>query len=235
MVLIKTVFIAFAAYCYVLFLVRVVGRKTMSQLTFFDFILGVTLGTLTANVVLGPDRISALLSLTVFSLLTVAVDYLHIKSFAMRKLLDSEPLVLIENGKIIDQNLRKTRLSLDELQMQLRQKNVFNIGDVEFAVIETNGKVSVLPRSQKQPLTPSDLGIPTAYKGLTRDIIIDGHIMYDNLYDAYLDESWLLDRLKEQGVRDVKNVVYAGLDTVGNLHVSEKYRQGEHEGKHGIE
>ena len=235
MIVEKTAFIAFAAYFYVLILVRLVGRKTMSQLTFFDFILGVTLGTLTANVVLGPDRIAALITLTIFGLLTIAVDYLHIKSFALRKALDSEPVVLIENGKIIDQNLIKTRFTLDELQMQLRQKNVFNIADVEFAVMETNGKVSVLPKSQKQPVTPSDLGIPTSYKGLTRDIVVDGSIMYDNLYDAYLDESWLLNRLNEQGVRDIKNVVYAGLDTAGNLYVSEKNRQREHEGKHGIE
>lgn len=235
MIVVKIAFIAFAAYFFVLIIVRLAGRKTMSQLTFFDFILGVTLGTLTANMVLGPDRIAALITLIVFALLTVIVDHLHIKSFALRKVLSSEPVVLIENGKIIDQNLKKTKFNLDELQMQLRQKNVFNIADVEFAVMETNGKVSVLSKSQKQPVTPSDLGISTTYKGLTRDIIIDGSIMYDNLYDAYLDESWLMDRLNEQGVRDINNVVYAGLDTTGNLYVSEKYRNEEHAGKHGIE
>jgi len=218
-----------------LILIRFVGRKTVSQMTFFDFIMGVSFGTITANIALGPNRSGAVAVLVIFVFLTIILDYLHIDSFKLRKMLDSEPIVIIENGKIIEENMRKARMPIEELNMQLREKNVFNISDVEFAVIEINGKLSVQPKSQKQPMTPSDLGLSTSYKGLTRDVIIDGNIMYENLHDADLDEDWLSNHLRQFSVTDVKDVFYAGLDTSGNLYVSQKRRNRETEGKHGIE
>ncbi len=231
----KIVFVSIFAYLFALILMRFVGRKAVSQMTFFDFIMGVSIGTITANIALGPNRFGAVVVLVIFVLLTIISDYLHIDSFKLRKLINSEPIVIIENGKIIEENLRRARLAIEELNMQLREKNVFNVSDVEFAVVEVNGKLSVLPKSQKQPLTPSDLGLSTSYKGLTRDIIIDGNVMSENLYDANLNPVWLSNNLKKQGISDVKEVFYAGLDTSGNLYVSQRRRNRETEGKHGIE
>ncbi|WP_418792088.1 DUF421 domain-containing protein [Phosphitispora sp. TUW77] len=204
-------------------------------MTFFDFILGVSIGTITATVAIGPNRIFAALTLVSFVVLTIILSYSNIESFPLRKLINSEPVVVIENGKIIDQNLRKTKLTLNDLNMQLRQKNIFNISDVEFAVIETNGKISVLPKSQKQPLTPSDIGLSTSYKGLMKDMVIDGKIMDENLDDAHLDKNWLTNELNKHGIYDVKDVFYAGLDTAGGLYISAKKDYQETEGQHGIE
>lgn len=231
----KTILAAIFAYIITLVLIRIVGRKTVSQMTFFDFILGVSIGTVTATVAIGPNRMSAGLTLVIFVAITIAMEYWQIESFPVRKLLNSEPVVVIENGRIIEQNLRKTKISLNGLNMQLRQKNVFNISDVEFAVLETDGKLSVLPKSQKQPLTPSDLGISTPYRGLTRDIIMDGVIMYENLRDARLDEGWLKDQLRKYGIEKVEDVFYAGLDTSGAIYISTKKTDSEKEGRHGIE
>jgi uncharacterized membrane protein YcaP (DUF421 family) len=153
----------------------------------------------------------------------------------LRKLTNSEPVVVIANGRIIEQNMRKIRCQTTQLMMLLREKNAFNIGDVEFAVFETDGKLSVLKKSQQQPLTPADMKIPTPYKGLNKDLIIDGNVMRENLASANINEEGLRDMLAAQGIRDVREVFYGGVDTSGNLYVSKKVKRKEKEGQYGIE
>lgn len=226
------------AYFLVLIVARAMGRKAISQMTFFDFVVAITLGSVTANLALGPRATTASSVTVLLTLGTLAVmtGYIHIKSFWGRKIANSEPIVVIENGKINDDNVRKARFTVNELTSLLREKNIFNVSDVEFALIETDGKLSVLPKSQKQPLTPSDMNIPTSYKGLTRDIIIDGKVLDENLKDAHLDEQWLMTQLNQQKINSVEDVFYAGLDTAGNLYVSLKQkREKEKHGQYGID
>ncbi|MGE5396255.1 MAG: YetF domain-containing protein [Chitinophagales bacterium] len=224
-VVLKTALFAVFGYVFSLFLVRLVGRKTISQMTLFDFILAVSLGTIAATIGLGPDRLSAVVTLIVFVAVTILIDYLHIRSIPLRKMIGSEPLTVIKNGLIMEENLKHARVTINHLNMMLREKGIFNISDVEFALMETDGKISVLPKSQKQPLTPSDLGMKTNYRGLTRDIILDGTVLFDNLYDVHLDENWLSSMLREQGIFSYNEVFYAGLDTDGTLYLAPKVRK----------
>ncbi len=228
---------AILAYILLLILSLVLGRKALSQMTFFDFIVGITIGTITASIALGTKYtpLGAAVALIIFGLATYIIDIIHIKSFKMRKLVNSEPIVLIKNGKIIEDNLKRVLFSLENLQMQLRKKNIFNIADVEFAVAETDGKLSVLKKSQKQPLTPSDLNLATDYKGLTIDVILDGEIMEENLKAKNLDEDWVTCELNKRGIKDIDDVFYAGLDTAGNLYVSLRNKKEEEEGEYGLE
>lgn len=226
-----------AAYLLLLLTTRFMGRKIISQMTFFDFAVGVTVGSVTANLALGsqPNSLIAATVLITLGILTIITGFAHIKSNWIRKTLNSEPVVMVQNGKIVEGNLDTTRLTLNELMMKLREKNVFNMNDVEFAILETDGKLSVLPKSQKQPLTPGDMGISTSYKGLTKDLIIDGNIMYENLADIKLDEEWLKGQLEKKDIKNVDEVFYAGLDTLGNLYVSTRSDEGEKHGEYGIE
>lgn len=225
------------AYLLLLTLTRIMGRKMISQLTFFDFVVGVIVGSVAANLSVSQQNpvLSGVTVLIVLALITIIIDFSNIKSMFSRKLTNSEPVTLVENGKIIDKNLEKTRLPLDNLMMLLREKNTFNIADVEFAIFETDGKLSVLKKSQKQPVTPSDLNIPTSYSGLTKDIIIDGKVMEENLKDVKLDNEWLMGKLRDNHFNSTQEVFYAGLDTSGNLYISSKNRIKEKEGQHGIE
>ncbi len=217
---------------------RLLERKAISQMTFFDFAVAITIGSVTANLAVGPPNtfyssIAALITLTALTFLT---GYLHIKSFRFRKLVESEPLIVINNGKIVDRNLSRVRITLQELSSLLREKNIFDYSDVEFAVMETDGKLSALKKSQKQPVTPSDLNIPTPYKGLTKDLIVDGNVMQENLKSVNLDQQWLMTQLNAQGIQDVNQVFYAGLDTSGNLYISPRTKNDREEhGKYGIE
>lgn len=225
------------AYLVLLALTRIMGRKMISQITFFDFVVGVIAGSVAANMSVNQDNpvVSGFTVLIVLTLANVSIDVLNIKSMFIRKITDSEPIVVIENGKLIAENLKRERVTLDGLMMLLREKNAFNIADVEFAIFEADGKLSVLKKSQKQPLTPSDMNIPTPYIGLTKDIIIDGKILEENLADAKLTREWLIGKLKERNFKSVEEVFYAGLDTLGGLYTSSSNRKQEKEGQHGIE
>lgn len=236
-IIFPTILRTIAAFFIALILARLTGRKLIAQMTFFDYVIAVTLGSTTANLAIGPLHKSVISTVVLVTLAALAVlsGFLHIKSFWVRKYLNSEPLMVIANGKIVEENLRRARITLDEMLMMLRQKGIFNLSDAEFAMVEIDGKMSVLPKSEKQPVTPADMGIATTYRGLSKDLIIDGKIMRENLEDAKLDEDWLLESLRKYGAGDAKEVFYAGLDTAGNLFVSLKNKHKEKSGKYGIE
>lgn len=225
-------------YILALFLTRVMGRKLISQMTSFDFVVGVTLGTIIASSILSPGSspLSATLALIEISILSVITGFLHIKSIRIRKIVNSEPVTLVQNGIIVEENMKKIMLTIDELMMKLREKNTFNLADVEFAIMETDGQLSVLPKSNKQPLTPFHMNIQTQAAGLTKDIIMDGNIMEENLSDAGYDKMWLISQLKSQNIEAASEVFYAGLDGSKKLYISKKgIKKDESHGKYGIE
>jgi uncharacterized membrane protein YcaP (DUF421 family) len=225
------------AYLILMTAVRAMGRKTISQMTFFNFGIAVTMGSVTANLALGPKATpyTAAAVLIVLALLSILTAYVHIKNSKANKIINSEPVVVIDNGRIVDRNLSRIRMTLNELSALLREKNIFSMADVEFAIMETDGQLSVLPKAQKMPLTPSDMNIQTTYKGLTKDLIMDGAVMTENLKSANKDENWLKNELGKQGITDVNRVFYAGLDSSGGLYVSLRKEAKEGHGQYGIE
>jgi Predicted membrane protein len=125
----------------------------------------------------------------------------------------------------MENELHKEMYTLNDLLEQLRIKNVTNISDVEYAILETNGQLSVLPKSQKRPLNPEDMSLTTKYEGLALDMIVDGRIIKNNLEKANLDENWLKTELAKLGIQRIEDVFFASLDTDGNLYYQEKIKQ----------
>lgn len=222
-VVIRTIF----TYIILLILGRIIGRKLISRITFFDFIVGITLGSIAVRIALGSEEspLLAAISAVVVTILVVITDYLDIGSINFRKLVDGEPIILISHGKLLDYNFKKAKITIDKLMMQLREKDIFNIDDVELAIIESDGELTVLQKVNKQPITTGDLNISTNYTGLTSDIIIDGKIMYDNLKSTNHDEKWVKDQLKIHNINDVEEVFYAGLNAAGTLYISTKTKK----------
>jgi uncharacterized membrane protein YcaP (DUF421 family) len=236
--IINTIVRTSTVYVLAILLARLMGRKLISQMTFFDFVVGVSMGSLSANAMIGSSRslLSSVTSLVVISLLAIGTSYLHIKSFKARKLIDSEPVTLVENGVIVEENIKRIRMTINELTMKLREKNAFNLADVEFAIMEMDGQLSVLPKADKKPLTPFHINLQTTSTGLTKDIIIDGNLMKENLKGTGLNEQWLNSQLKRQKVNSISEVFYAGIDNNKNLYISKKNASNkEGHGKYGIE
>lgn len=212
------------AFVVLLILIRLTGKQQMSELTFFDYVVGITIGSIAAtlSVQVNQNTTATLAGMAIWGLLPILLAYVSLKSVWFRKVVEGEATVVIENGKIMEQNLARIRLSIDDLLSSLRSKQVFNIADVEFALYEANGKLSVQLKSQKRPLTPADINLPTGYEGLPTTLIDDGVVLLDALRSLRLSQAWLRYQLEKEGITDFAMVALAQLDTSGNLYVDLK-------------
>jgi uncharacterized membrane protein YcaP (DUF421 family) len=212
------------AFFAILLVTRILDKEQMGELTFYEYVTGITIGSLAADVatitIISPWVI--LTALVMFAALTFLMGYVSLKSRVARKLLEGEPTIVLQNGKILAKNMARCRYNIDDLLLQLRTQGVFNVADVEFAVLESNGQLSVLRKSYKQPVTREDLKIPSSYEGLSSEMIVDGEIVYQNLQQNNLDEAWLIQELERLGIHSPREIMLASLDTGGNLYVDKK-------------
>lgn len=225
-------------YVLALILSKLIGVKIISQMNFFDFIVGVSLGSMIAKIIINKDHVvfSGIVALITFALLTISTSYLNLKSYSARRIINAKTLILVENGRIIDKNLKRLRITINELMMKLREKDVFNLEDVQFAIMESNGQLSVLIKANKKPITPYDMDLKVKKSSLVNDIIIDGKILDKNLKIAGIDEKWLQSELKKKSINNIEEIFYAGVDENKKLIISKKYTDDFNpENKFGIE
>lgn len=197
------------------------GKKQISQLTFFDYCVGITIGSIAATMSVDQNlkALNCLMSLFVWGLFPILLSYLGMKSNAFSNLTDGKPTILIENGEILDKNMRKSLMNLNELMLLLREKNVFKISEVEMAVLETNRKLSILLKTDKQPVTASMLNIPVIREHGPNILIMDGKVMKRSMEKLGFTVEWLQEEIKKQGAQHVSDVFLAQLDSTGQLYI----------------
>ncbi len=205
---------------------RLMGKKQIGQLQPYELVIVIMLSALAAIPMedTGIPLFSGLFPIITLLLAEVALSYISLKSERARGIICGTPSVLIENGKIVEQELSRIRYNINDLLEQLRAKNMPNIADVEFAILETSGQLSVIPKSQKRPLVPADLKVETSYEGLPTTLVIDGHVLRQNLQKMNLSIGWLKSELKKFGVEHFKEVLFASLDSNGKLFYQLKSR-----------
>ncbi len=219
-VLIRTVIL----YGLVVVAMRIMGKRQIGQLQPFELVVTIMLSELAAIPMENPgipliNGITPILTLIVAQ---VILSFISLKSDRARAVICGKPSVLVENGRIMEPELERLRYNLSDLMEQLRAKNVPNISDVEFAILETSGQLSVIPKSQKRPVIPEDMNLPTEYEGLPYTLIMDGHIIHKNLHKLNLDIPWLKQQLKNVGIASPAQVLLASLDTGGKLFYQKK-------------
>ncbi|MGI6553361.1 MAG: DUF421 domain-containing protein [Clostridia bacterium] len=221
--LIRTVIL----YLLVVLVIRLMGKRQIGELQPFELVIAIMISELAAIPMqdTGIPLLAGVLPIITLLIIQLSFSYLSLKSDLARKILCGTPSVLIENGRIMEKELNRLRYNINDLLEQLREKNFPNIADVEFAILETSGKLSVIPKSQLRPLTPSDLELSTQYEGLPLTLISDGKVNYKNLEECQLDLDWLKKKLQEQNIKNIKHVLFATLDTNGQLWIQmkEKY------------
>lgn len=224
-ILISTIVKGIFIYVLALVLSKSIGVKIISQMNFFDFVMGVSMGSMIAKIIIDKDHVvfSGIVALIIFTLLTVATSYLNLKSYAARKLINAKTVMLIENGRIMDKNMKRLRITINELMMKLREKDVFNLEDVQFAIMESNGQLSVAIKAHKKPITPYDMDLKVKSVSILNDIIMDGKIVDKNLEIANIDKKWLQSELKKKNITNVEDVFYAGIDQNKKLIISKRY------------
>ncbi|MDI3280320.1 MAG: DUF421 domain-containing protein [Bacillota bacterium] len=212
---VRTIFIYLALWG----AVRLMGKQQIGELTSYDFAVSITFGSLAAHpIVAGEISVGAtVISMATLVFWNLAFAFLSMKSPAFGRWVMGSPLVLIRDGLVSKHNLTKARYTLDDLLSLLRLKGVPNPADVEVAVLETNGQLSVIRKSQARPATPADLGLSTQYVGLPTVLIEDGRILYENLAKVGLDKTWLDQQLAACNITSPRDVFLASLDTSGRL------------------
>lgn len=207
---------------------RLMGKRQIGQLQPYELVVIILLAELAAVPMTDPGipLIAGLIPIIILVLFEVAFSYTSLKSQWARGVICGKPAVLIENGKIVEEELRRIRFNINELLEELRIKNVPYIADVEFAILETNGRLSVIPKSQKRPVTPEDMHIDTKYEGLPTTLIVDGKILRQNFPKGHINETWLRTELSKFGINNTKEVLFASLDTQGKLFYQVKEKSG---------
>ncbi len=205
----------------VLFLLtKLMGSKQVSQLTMFDYIIGISIGSIAAEMATELDTpLNSLVAMIVYGIIAAAVSYISEKSLKARKLLSGKPLILLDNGKLYRENMKKARMDINEFLMQCRSQGYFDISNIQTAVMEFNGRMSILPKSTERPLTPNDMNIDPGQEHMTIALIEDGVIIEENLKASGKDYIWLKKQLKEQGYNTPEDVLLAMCDRDNRLTV----------------
>jgi len=211
-------------YLLVVIVMRAMGKRQIGQLQPFELVVAIMISELAAVPMqnTGIPLVNGIIPILTLLVAQVLMSFISIKSVKARGIICGKPSILIENGKINESILRNEMYTLNDLLEQLRSKDISNVSDVEFAILETSGQLSVIPKSQKRPLIPEDLQISTKYEGLALDLVIDGEISHKNLKKANLDEGWLKSELNKFGVLDLHDILFASLDSNGNLFYQRK-------------
>lgn len=206
-------------YLCVVAAMRIMGKRQIGQLQPSELVVAIMMADLAA--VPMQDKqipfIDGLIPIATLLLAEVTLSYLSLRNQRIREVVSGVPSVLIANGHLVEAEMRKNRINFSDLSEQLRNKGVFNMEDVEFAILETNGQLSIILKSQKRPVCPADLHIPTKYEGMPVPLILDGDISYDDLKRNGLDEAWLINELNTRRIASAKEVFYAALDSDGHL------------------
>ncbi|MEW6064640.1 membrane protein [Desulforamulus profundi] len=203
-----------------LLLVRLMGKRQTSQLTLFDLITAIVIGVVAAALSLNliENLGNGLVALAVWTLLPIGIYLLALKYKTVRNIIQGKEAVLINHGKVLEDKLLEARFTPEDLLSQLRRKNAFKVADVEFAMLEPNGEVSVLLKKQNQPFTPSSLGLQLNHESVPQTVMLDGVMLDEPLTAMGLNRNWLHTELEKVGVAP-ENVFIAQVDSVGQLYL----------------
>lgn len=208
-----------------LILTRILGKKQMSQLSFFNYVTGITIGSIVANIITVDNEpfIDEIIGLVWWVVLAEATAYIAVKSHKLGRLLDGEPSIVIKDGKIIRKVMVDLRMNAEDLTMMLREQSIFSVSEVDYAILEPNGKLSVLKKHDYEEVTKEDMKIkPTIKKYLPTQLISDGSIVEHNLKEINITKKWLEKQLKNSGVKSIDEVYYAEIQSDGTLFVNKK-------------
>lgn len=196
------------------FIAKMVGKKQISQLNLFDYIVGITIGSIAADISLDleKDLLAGLLSLSLYGFIAYLISYITMKSIKARRFFTGVPTVLVEKSKIIESGLKKTKIDINELLAEARIAGYFDLDEIDYAIMEINGNISFLPKEKNKPDTKKDMKLKSPDSGLTANVIIDSKYMENNMKAINKSKRWLDHELKVQGYNNYDNILLATVD-----------------------
>lgn len=210
-------------------LTKLMGYRQMSQMCMFDYINGITIGSIAAEMAtsLEENYVQPLTAMIVYALAAILLSWLSSRSIKARRVIEGKPLVLLNNGELYWENLKKAKIDVNEFLVQCRVNGYFDVSKLETVVLEGDGKISFLPKAAERPVTPSDLNLSAQQDYMVANVILDGKIMEENLRHTGNDEKWLKNQIKGQGAENVEDVLLATCDTSNQVTVFLKTHRKE--------
>lgn len=227
--IVKVLIKGYISLIFLFFVIKILGKKQVSQLNVFDYVIGISLGNLAAEMTINSDIsiVNGLLAMVIYGSCSLFVSFITNKSIVARRFISGVPIVLIEHGKISKEQLRKVKLDVNDLLQDAREDGIFDISKVDYAIMEVSGKVTFLLKSEEEPLTCKDMKINKSKSSLTANLIMDGNIMYDNLKTFGKDEKWLMREIRKQGYKNVEDIFLLVCNNDGKVTIYEKdYKVG---------
>lgn len=196
-------------------LTNALGKKQINQLNMFDYVIGISIGNVVAEMTVNKEVVflDGIIVMTIYSLISIFVSYLTMKSIKMRKLISGTPIILMDKGKIIKANLKKSKIDINEFLEEARTSGYFDISELEFAIMETNGKISFLPKAKYTPTVKEDMKLNPPYKGINIELVIDGQIIDKNLKKINKKRDWLIERLNKMNYKKIEELLLVLIDS----------------------
>lgn len=186
---------------------KIMGHKQVAQLDFFDYVSGITIGSIGAELATELEAPwKPLIALAIYGLVSLLLNLIAHKIPATRKYINGTPTILMNEGKLFRKNLKQARLDLSEFMLLCREQGYFDLDEIQTAIFEHNGKLSILPKASNRPATPEDLKIPIKATHIGVEVIMDGRVMGENLSRMGKDVNWLTKELKLQGYKNTKEI-----------------------------
>lgn len=211
MELLQVAITSVVSFLVLFFLAKIMGHRQIAQLSVSDYINGITIGSIAAELATELEKpLRPLLAMVIYALLTVLLEALALKYQRLRKFISGTPSIILDNGKLYRENMKKARLDLTEFLIQCRQQGYFDLGAIQTAVYESDGRLTILPVAERRPATPEDLGVAPEKEQFFTEVIMDGRILGGNLQRMGVNETWLEKQLRAQGYHSAKEI-YLGL------------------------
>lgn len=206
------------------FITKMMGKKQISELNFFDYVVGITIGSIAADISLDIEKnmIAGIAALFIYGFISYIISFVSIKSILARRFFIGVPTVLVEKGKIIESGLKKSKIDVNDLLMVARENGYFNLDEIDYTLMEVNGNISFLPKEKEKPVTKKDMKIKCNNEGLTVNAIIDSKYMANNMKAINKDKEWLDHELKVNGYDNYDNILLATIDNNYKVTIYEK-------------
>ena len=206
------------------FITKTMGKKQISELNFFDYVVGITIGSIAADISLDIEKnmIAGIAALFIYGFISYIISFVSIKSILARRFFIGVPTVLVEKGKVIESGLKKSKIDVNDLLMVARENGYFNLDEIDYALMEVNGNISFLPKEKEKPVTKRDMKIKCSNEGLTVNAIIDSKYMVNNMKAINKNKEWLDHELKVNGYDNYDNILLATNDNNYKVTIYEK-------------
>lgn len=222
-ILIRTIII----YIIVLFIIRLMGKAELAEMEPFQLVVTLMMAELAALAMEDTDvaLLNGITALVTLLFIQVIISFISLKSEKARIFLCGKPSILVDKGSINEKELRKLRISINDLLEQIRSKGYDTLDDVEYAILETNGDLSVIPKPEKRPLTPQDINMSPTIQHVSTPLIIDGNLYKESLQNLNLTENWLIQQLSHSCIENYKEILFCYIDEQNKLHIHRKNRK----------